>query len=267
MRNFFLKFFAIIFLAKSACAGLPFVTDDAAIVRKNQLLIETYTETWHLPAAHGASAGDSLGQYAGFSYGIRNNLELAFGAMAAYDFTGTKPSFANPFLQLKSIIYQAKKPAIPTVAISGGVVGKSGKGLYYDSATNAYLLGIATSRFFDEDLIIHFNCGSKNSFDVSGHGNIERTHLGLALDLAVIGKDIRVFAESYNGAPNSPRDSPGYFHSYQFGLKWVRWGDVSFNILYGSQPTFIGYGAGQESFYRRSNWVQFGMRKAFEDIF
>jgi len=160
MRNFFLPFFALIFFAEVSFAGLPFATDDAAIVHPNQLLIETYTETWHLPAAHGVSAGDTLGQYAGFSYGVKNNLEVAFGAMAAYDFTGNNPSFANPFIQLKTIVYQAKKPEIPTLAISGGLVGKSGKGLYYDTANNAYLLGIATSKFFDEDLIIHFNLGN-----------------------------------------------------------------------------------------------------------
>lgn len=267
MRNFFRLFFVIIFLAKSSFAALPFVTDDAAVGNQNQLLLETYTENWHVPSKQGNAAAKTLGQYAGFSYGVLSNFEISAGALASYDFNNHAPTLSNPFLQMKSVLHRSKIPEIPTIAISAGYVNKSGRGLYYDNATDVYLMGIATSRFFEDGLVIHVNSGPKASLNIDQHRNVQRMQLGIGFDAALINKDIRLVAESYNGAPNSPRDSPGYFHSYQVGLKWVKSPHVSFNILYGSQPTFTGYDANNKSFYRDTQWIQFGMRKVIDDFF
>jgi hypothetical protein len=268
MKKIFLR--VLLFLSigsTSALAALPFVTDDAAVSNKNQLLLETYTESWHLPKKSGSASANLLGQYLGFSYGVKKNLEVSTGAMSSYDFSEHRSSFSNPFLQIKSVISHSKKAGIPDVAMSFGYVNKNGRGQYYDTATNSYLMAIATTKFFDEDLIIHANSGVKTSYNIDGQKNLYRLQLGVGVDAALIGKDIRLLAESYNGTPNSPRDSPGFFHSYQFGFKFVKSADASFNILYGSQPTFVGYDANNDMIHRRTSWVQFGFRKAFGDVF
>ncbi len=77
----------------------------------------------------------------------------------------------------------------------------------------------------------------------------------------LINKNIRLIAESYNGAPNSPRDSDGYFNSYQMGIKFIKNDSLSFHILYGTQPTFAGYNIGYNSLYRQTQWIQLGVRK------
>ncbi len=267
MKKFSQLFFVIIFFAKSSFAALPFVTDDAAVSHQNQVLLETYTENWRVPSKQGNDSANTLGQYLGFSYGVLNNFEMSAGALASYDLNAHSPTLSNPFLQMKSVLHHSKIPEIPTIAVSAGYVNKSGSGLYYDNATDVYLVGIATSRFFDDELLIHVNSGPKASYNIDQQKNVHRMQLGIGFDAALINKDIRLVAESYNGAPNSPRDSPGYFHSYQVGLKWVKSAHVSFNILYGSQPTFTGYDANNKSFYRNTEWVQFGMRKVIDDVF
>ena len=90
--------------------------------------------------------------------------------------------------------------------------------------------------------------------------------LGIAIDAAFFRKDVRLFVEGFNGAPNSPRDSPGLFHSYQAGFKFITKSSWGFHILYGNQPTFNGYD-GDMMTYRRTSWIQFGVRKAIDDIF
>jgi hypothetical protein len=271
MRNFFRLFFVIIFLTKSSVvfAALPFVTDDSAVSAPNQLMLETYTEFWHLPKKNEVPATDMIGQYFGFSYGLKDDVEVTTGGIISYDLKDNTPSLSNPLLQLKKVVYRAnpEQQHIPNVALSAGYVNKNGRGQYYDNASNSYLLAIATSRFFDNNLIVHFNSGVKSAYKIVQQDNEHRLHLGIGFDIAIIDKDIRLLLESYNGAPASPRDSPDYFRSYQIGLKWVKHADTSFNITYGSQPTFSGYDSNNHEFYRRTNWVQFGMRKAIDDLF
>lgn len=248
-------------------AAIPFVTDDAAIGSPNQLLIETFTENWRVPAKGGNASANLLGQYLGFSYGTTKNLEVTAGSLAAYDFSADSAAFMNPILQLKTLAFHSKKPEVPSIAISAAYVNKSGSGQYYDPATNAYLMAIATSKFFDDGLIIHVNSGPKASYDLPTRKNLYRLHLGIALDFALLRQDLRFFTESYNGSPNSPRDSSGYFHSYQTGFKFLQSDKLSFHILYGNQPTFMGYDDNNVMTYKRTSWVQFGVRRIIDDIF
>ena len=208
-----------------------------------------------------------LGQYVGLSYGLTNNLEAAVGGLVGYDFREKSLSFMNPIFQLKTNIIRPKNVAIPSFAVSAGYVAKTGQGQYYDNATDAYLIGIFTSRFFEDNLIMHVNTGPKASFALPNGRNLYRMQLGIAIDAALFRKDFRLFAESYNGSPNSPRDSPGLFHSYQTGLKWIKSETLAFDILYGNQPTFAGYDADEKSVYRRTSSIQFGVRKAIDNFF
>ena len=56
-------------VVNQALAALPFVTDDAAIANKDQLLIEAFAERWHLPKKGESESTNMLGQYLGLSYG------------------------------------------------------------------------------------------------------------------------------------------------------------------------------------------------------
>lgn len=268
MRKFQVIFYSLfLLLPKISLAAIPFVTDDAAISDHKQLLLETFTETWHLPKKGESKATNTVAEYIGVSYGISNNLEVTVGGLAGID-TGRKSlTLMNPIFQIKTIVYQSKKPEIPTLAVSAAYVNKNGQGQYYDPATNYYLMGIATSKFFDEGLIVHVNYGPKASYDISNQKNYKRMHLGVALDFALQNKETRFFVESYNGSQNSPRDSAGLFHSYQTGFKLLRPKNLSFHILYGKQPTFNGYDENGAMTYRKTSWVQFGIRKAFDNVF
>ena len=260
-------FLALLTLATPSFAALPFVTDDAATANKNQLVLEEFTEQWHLPKKNEEKAGNLVGQYVGLSYGLLKKLELGAGGLAAYDFSNQSLAVMNPILQLKLVIFQPQNPAVPAFAISAGYVNNNGQGQYYDNATNYYLIGIFTTHLFDDNLIVHINAGPKASYDLPIGGNLQRIQLGVAVDVALFRKDIRLFAESYNGTPNSPRDSPGFFHSYQTGFKWIKSSSLAFNILYGTQPTFAGYDANQESLYRRTSAIQIGVRKVWDNFF
>ena len=253
--------------ANQAFAALPFATDDAAIANRNQLLIEEYTEIWHLPKKSDNESSNLLGQYLGLAYGLSDKLEVGVAALAGYDFHNQSLALMNPILQVKSVIFQPKNTAIPSVAISAGYVNKNGRGQYYDTATNYYLIGILSSYFFDNNLIVHVNSGPKVSYDLPTGKNLYRTQLGVAIDVALLRKDFRLFMESYNGTPNSPRDSPGYFHSYQAGFKFIKSNNLAFSILYGSQPVFMGYDESNDGTYRRTSTIQFGVRKVIDNFF
>jgi hypothetical protein len=266
----FCTFLFLLFAPFSLHAALPFVTDDAGIADPNQLLIESFSEVWNLPRKGNNSAATLSGNYVGLSYGTNKNLEIAVGGLAAYDFSANSGSFMNPILQLKTVAFKPQKTsALPQIALSAGYVNKNGQGQYFDPASNTYLLAIATKKFFDEWLIMHVNIGSKASFDLGkNHKRIYRNQLGVAADIGLLRKDFRLIVESFNGAPNSPRDSAGYFHSYQVGFRFLKSDTLAFHILYGNQPTFMGYENDSNTLlYRRSNWIQIGIRKAINDIF
>ncbi len=262
-----ITFIIFIITTNEALAALPFVTDDAGIANKNQLQIEAFSERWHLPKKGNSNAATLSGNYLGLSYGVGKNLEATVGSLVGYDFTAHSAAFMNPILQLKTIINEPKNQAKPTIAMSFGYVNRNGSGQYYDTANNFYLLGIATSRFFNKKLVIHVNAGPKASFDTGNGRNVYRLQLGIAADMALLRDDLRFIVESFNGAPNSPRDSSGYFHSYQVGFRWLKSDSLAFHILYGTQPTFMGYDAYQNLTFRNSNWVQIGVRKSIENLF
>ncbi len=265
----YIFFCFLLFIPIHTFAALPFVTDDAGIANPNQLLIEAFTETWKLPQKGSSEKTRMYGQYLGLSYGVTKNLEMAVGGLVGYDSKLKSASYMNPVFQMKTVALRPnlKNPAIPSIALSAGYVNNNGRGQYYDPATNYYLMGIATSRFFNDDLIMHVNFGPKASVNIAGnHKSYTRMQLGVAIDAALFRKDVRLFVEGFNGAPNSPRDSPGFFHSYQAGFKFIAPNAWGFHILYGNQPTFKGY-EGDNMTYRRTSWVQFGVRKAIDDLF
>ncbi len=249
---------------KISNAALPFVTDDAMIANRDELIIEAFSEFWRLPQKNNLEKTNMFGQYFGLSYGVAKKLEITAGGLIAYDFKDNRAAFMNPVFQLKTKLYNTKKTDI---AASLGYVNRNGRGQYYDSAENIYTLAIITDRFFDDKLLIHINIGPKASYNINLHDNIYRLHLGVGFDFGINNKkDIRVIAEIYNGAPNSPRDSYGFFHSYQTGFRYIVSNDLSFHILYGSQPTFAGYGDDNSLLYRKTNWIQFGVRKSVDDL-
>jgi hypothetical protein len=215
-----LIFLVVVFLTNnSALAALPFVNDDAFIQKPNQLAVETFAEKWDEPSKPEVdkNATTLYSYFLSASYGLTKRLELTMAGNIGYDTKEHSASFMNPIVQLKTKIFEAKNPAIPAIAIDWGYVNKNGKGEYFDTATNCYAVAAATSRFFDDKFIVHVNYGKKASYDIPHH-HLYRDHLGVGLDIALTGKT-RLVVESYNGAPNSPRDSKNYFHSYQAGLK------------------------------------------------
>ncbi len=271
MNKKLIGIFSFVFLLNpiSSFSAIPFVTDDAAIANKNQLLVEAFTETWSLPERGEQEKTRMYGQYLGLSYGVGNNLEMTLGGLAGYDTKLKSAAYMNPIFQMKTIVIRPNtlNPAIPSIAISAAYANNNGRGQYYDSASNYYLMGIATSKFFNDDLILHLNFGPKASINIpENHKSYNRIHLAVAADAAFFRKDVRIFIEGFNGAPNSPRDSSGLFHSYQTGFKFITKSSWGFHILYGNQPTFNGY-EGDNMIYRRTNWVQFGVRKAIDDLF
>ena len=178
--------------------------------------------------------------------------------MGGYQTQDVSASFMNPLLQLKAKVFEGKN-FVPSVAIDFGYIYKSGIGEYFDPATNYY--AIAASTISLQRLQIHANLGVKSSQDAS-YGNITRPYVGIAFDFSPFKNEkIRLIFERYNGAPNSPRDSSGYFQSYQIGAKFVQSSAISYHILYGQQPTFEGY-FNEKMEYFTTTWLQIGLRCA-----
>lgn len=239
-----------IFIPSLLFAVRPFVTDDARISDYGQLEFEAWSE-WN-KHAHG---GHSTAQQVMGGVALNEWLQIITGGGVGKDEHGNTTT-TDFIFQPKFLLTDAKEDGRPGIAIATGVKLPTGKGELSDDATGTFVVGILTTRLFDDWLLLHLNSGIRNVFL---HGDRKDIfHWGVGIDAGVMREDIRYIAEMFSG---DPFDTVTPKIAMQTGFRYLHSDNLIFDITLGIEPTRHD----TMSFRRdREYTMQFGIRILFD---
>jgi hypothetical protein len=242
---------ALLLSPSNALAVRPFVTDDARIISKGQIEVESWPELNSVGDEH-TYAFQGM-----FGYSVNEWFELIVGSGVGYDRRPSEITVNNPVIMPKFLLYAAELESfMPGIAIGLGTSINWGRGSLYDNATGRYAIVMASWRFWDDWLNIHLNLGERASR--IERQNFSSEYWGIGFDVGVIHRDYRLIVEAYAGDPIEPI-APDI--AYQWGGRWLKSDYVNFDITMGTQREPIGFGQGGAE---REYWIQFGIRLLFD---
>jgi len=247
-----LVLFFIITLPKLTWAVRPFVTDDARIIDVRQLEVETWTEFQR------SKHETTIGQHIMAGYTFNSWFELIAGSGVGHDHKNNEFAVANPVIQPKFLLWQAKENGIPGLALASGLTMRSGTGAYYEEAMGYYFMALATTRLFKDWLQIHLNLGKKYA-DVKNEQNVNKDYWGLGIDVGIYHIDYRIIAEAYAG---DPFEALGPRVSYQAGFRWLKSDFINYDLTFGMQREVEN----RSHAGRNEYWVQIGIRLLFDNL-
>ncbi len=237
----------------TAFAVRPFVTDDARIIDYGQLEVEHWLEFGRRP-------GDTMYAYnfmGGASF--TDWFELIVGTGVGVDTEdGRRLSIINPVIQPKILFLKAEEDGRPGLAAATGVLLPYGKGSLNDRGWGGYGLLLATTRLFDDWLLLHLNLGATYTDDL-GFGADWRPYWGFGFDLGLLREDFRLIGEVYSGDPLD-LEKPRW--STQAGFRWLKSDYVNWDLTFGMQPHLEDHRRAGGHEY----WAQIGLRLLF-DVF
>jgi hypothetical protein len=231
-----------------ALAVRPFVTDDARIIDRGQLEVESWLEL----SRYQGSLVPALNVIAGVSF--TDWLEVLAGGGMGMD-PGPSLTVANPVIQSKLLLMRTGPGWLPGVALAGGVTLPTGRGSLYDDATGLFLIAPLTLQPWGDELFIHVNVGMTGT---RHEGRLSaRPFWGLGVDVSVHPR-ARVIGEVYSG---DPFEALGPEVAAQAGVRWhVREG-VDIDITFGAAP---GQDELRQPTGRVDLWAQLGLRMVFD---
>jgi len=181
---------ALVVLPVRAEAIRPFITDDARVVGRHTLQLETWVQAeatqlqhWVLPA-----------------FGPTERLELTIGAVhgATYGDGPATYAVAGPLLQAKWLVRAAVPNRGPGFALAGGVVTPLGRGGFQTPGGAGFAFLAITESIGDaERLLIHANLGLSIGEDWMTPTFGVGAQLRVVAGLHVIGEI--VYGDSYAG--------------------------------------------------------------------
>lgn len=207
---------ALVLLAAPAGAVRPFITDDARVVGKHQMQVESWVrydmhslQHWIVPAV-----------------GPIAPLEVTLGAVhgIAID-PDRKYSFAAPLLQAKFLIHPAHPNDIPGLAIIGGTFLPFGFGGFESPPSGFVYAAVTEVLGEDDDILIHANIGfagaqlqrpaANNPRELEKHERYRSTW-GVATQIHLY-RAANLAAEVFSGDPYAEVGGG----ACQGGIRWV----------------------------------------------
>ena len=262
----FLASCAVHFYPEDALAVRPFVTDDARIVYKGQLVTETYGGTTIAKGEKPAFEARTLE-----GLGITDRFELTAGGFGfTYQDNHTRP--LDLLIQPKYVLHSSLG-AIPSLSVAAATLFPlSGNRQHWDGYVMAHVSWFlftpdAETDPYDNNLAIHLNLGAKSRYD-AGPGTFQ-SKLYWAAGFEVITpvtREVRFLGEIFNGDPFSFEEK---FPAFQTGFRWYKNPMVQIDLVFrglrnGSLETQAPTGA---EFAPGWNYtIQAGLRVLF-DVF
>jgi hypothetical protein len=244
---------------RAAQAVRPFVTDDARIIERGQVEMETWPELvfrqGRVHPGYHLMGGMSFTEW----------FELIVGGGLGYE-PGQGLTIVNPVLQPKFLFWRAEENGIPGLAAGTGVTLPLGRGEMYDEATGMYVILMATSRLFDDWLFVHVNAGFTSALEPAdaalGRGRqlSARPYWGVGIEAGIIHPDARLILEAYSG---DPFEALGPRYAFQWGGRWLASDHFNMDLTFGAQPLVDN---GQRIAGEWEFWAQIGVRFLF-DVF
>ena len=262
----FLASCAVHFSPEDALAVRPFVTDDARIVYKGQLVTETYGGTTIAKGEKPAFEARTLE-----GLGITDRFELTAGGFGfTYQDNHTRP--LDLLIQPKYVLHSSLG-AIPSLSVAAATLFPlSGNRQHWDGYAMAHVSWFlftpdAETDPYDNNLAIHLNLGAKSRYD-AGPGTFQSKFYWAAgfEVITPVTREVRILGEIFNGDPFSFEEK---FPAFQTGFRWYKNPMVQIDLVFrglrnGSLETQAPTGA---EFAPGWNYtIQAGLRVLF-DVF
>lgn len=230
----------------AAHAIRPFITDDAHVVGKGHVQLETW---WRRD-------GKSLQHWILPAVGPTDWLEVTFGGVYGLSGLGATgaPSFAigGPVAQGKFLLHESIPNRPPGLALIVGGIAPAGRGGFESPGPSAFSYLAVTQAFFKEDdFLIHANLGV-STLAATGYAPAKITW-GIGTQVETV-YDIHLIGEIFSGDPYVQ----GASGAYQAGLR------VIFNEHLQLDATF---GGGLFGDALLPVWVSSGLRVVSHDLF
>jgi hypothetical protein len=185
--------------SRPAAAIRPFITDDARVVGRGHVQLESWwrrdsetMQVWAVPAV-----------------GPTDWLELSMGGVVGSSHRTGSPLFAvsAPLLQGKFLLKDATPNGIPGFAVAVGGIPPFGRGGFETDGLAYYGYLAVTESLFDEGVLIHANVGAAGAF-LRENGKESRVQFtwGAGTQVRLVGDFHGVF-EFFSGDPYAP--TPG----------------------------------------------------------
>jgi hypothetical protein len=216
--------------ANSAEAVRPFITDDARIMEKGQVGIESFAQ---LELSEGQKP--RYGLHSLQSFGLADRLELTAGGIGV-EFRDRQFIHDNLILQPKFLLQQSFGPIPSASAAVGLVFPLSGNRQQWDNYAIAHASWFlfaprdSPDPYGDNRLAIYLNAGMKGRYDAGlGGRHTSKPFWAAGFELATVVPQIRFLAETFNGDPFEFSEE---FPAFQTGIRWYKSPSVQMDIAW-----------------------------------
>jgi hypothetical protein len=261
-----LAFFVVYFYPEAALAVRPFVTDDARVVYKGQVVTETYGG---LTMVNGDKPAFEARALQGMS--ITDRFELTAGGFGfTYQDNQARP--LDLLIQPKYVLHSSLG-AIPSLSVAAATLFPlSGNRQHWDGYAMAHLSWFlftpdADTDPYDNNLAIHFNLGMKSRYDAGPTTFQSKLYWAAGFEVITpVTREVRILGEVFNGDPFSYEEK---FPAFQTGFRWYKSPMAQIDLVFrglrnGSQETQASTGV---EFAGGWNYtIQVGFRVLF-DVF
>ena len=216
------------FSEEPAFAVRPFVTDDARIVYKGQLEIESYTG---LTLANREKLTVEARSLQGVS--LTDRLEIIAGGFG-FTYQGGQARPLDMLVQPKYVLYRSFG-AIPSISVAAAsLFPLSGNRQQWNSYAMAHVSWFLftpreTTDPYDNDLAIHINLGSKSQYDAGPATFSSKLYWAAAFEVITFTRELRFLGEIFNGDPFNYEEE---FPAYQTGLRWYKSPNVQMDLVF-----------------------------------
>ena len=215
--------------APDASAVRPFVTDDARIVYKGQLVTESYGGVTMAQGEKPAIEARSLQ-----GLGITDRFELTAGGFGfTYQDHQARP--LDMLIQPKYVIHSSLG-VIPSLSVAAATLFPlSGNRQQWDGYAMAHLSWFlftpdSDTDPYDNNLAIHFNLGAKSRYDAGPATFQSKLYWAAGFEVITpMTREIRFLGEVFNGDPFSFDEK---FPAYQTGFRWYRTPNMQLDLVF-----------------------------------
>jgi hypothetical protein len=221
--------FAVYFCPEDALAVRPFVTDDARIAYKGQVVTETYGGTTMVKGDKPAIEMRSL---QGIS--ITDRFELTAGGFGfTYQDHQARP--LDMLIQPKYVLHRSLG-AIPSISVAAAsLFPLSGNRQHWDGYAMAHVSWFlftpdADTDPYDNNLAIHLNLGTKSRYDAGSTTFQNKLYWAAGFEVITpITREVRFLGEVFNGDPFSFEEK---FPAFQSGFRWYKSPMVQLDLVF-----------------------------------
>jgi hypothetical protein len=225
----FLASFAAYFCPEDALAVRPFVTDDARIVYKGQVVTETYGGITMVKGDKPAFEARTLE-----GLGITDRFELTAGGFG-FTYQDNKARPLDLLIQPKYVLHSSLG-AIPSISVAAATLFPlSGNRQHWDGYAMAHVSWFlftpdADTDPYDNNLAIHLNLGAKSRYAAGPTTFQSKLYWAAGFEVITpVTREVRLLGEIFNGDPFSYEEK---FPAFQTGFRWYKNPMVQIDLVF-----------------------------------